>query len=105
MFHGRRYRSGANSCLPWATALGVEPTTMASLLRDIYHFPSQPVFCPASWLAEVGGIAEEIYQERAFGRMPELGDALEKAGCRDKSVLTHCREPMHVRGCWVIDML
>jgi hypothetical protein len=38
--------------------------------------------------------------------MPELADALEQAGCTQADILAHCRgEALHVRGCWVVDLL
>jgi hypothetical protein len=46
-----------------------------------------------------------VYDERAFDRMPVLGDALEEAGCTDEGVLSHCRSGVHARGCWVVDAL
>jgi hypothetical protein len=51
-------------------------------------------------------IAQSIYEERAFERMPVLADALLDAGCTDEQVLEHCRgSGPHIRGCWVIDLL
>jgi hypothetical protein len=51
-------------------------------------------------------IAQAIYEERAFDRLPILADALEEAGCTDADILNHCRQPgEHVRGCWVIDLI
>jgi hypothetical protein len=51
-------------------------------------------------------IAEGIYAERAFERMPILHDALLDAGCHDEALLTHCRNPEdHFRGCWALDLL
>ena len=51
-------------------------------------------------------LAGEIYEDRAFDRLPILADALQDAGCEDKDVLTHCRQPGgHSRGCWVMDVL
>ena len=63
-----------------------------------------------AWLAWNGGtvrkLAEAIYDERAFDRLPVLADALEEAGCADEGVLRHCRGGgPHVRGCWVIDLI
>jgi hypothetical protein len=62
------------------------------------------------WLAWDGGavrnLAQGIYQERAFDRLPVLGDALEEAGCDSTDMLLHCRQPgEHVGGCWLIDLL
>lgn len=37
------------------------------------------------------GIAHSIYEERTFGDMPVLADALEDAGCDDAEILGHCR--------------
>jgi hypothetical protein len=70
--------------------------------------PFRAVMVQPSLLTDiVVKLAESIYQERAFERLPILGDALEEAGCRDQEVLEHCRqqESVHVRGCWVIDLL
>jgi hypothetical protein len=40
-------------------------------------------------------------------RLMVLADALEEAGCGDREVLTHFREQgrVHVRGCYVVDLL
>jgi hypothetical protein len=54
----------------------------------------------------VPALARAIYEERAWGRLPILCDALEEAGCTDAAILAHCRGPgPHARGCWVIDLL
>lgn len=60
-----------------------------------------------AWLTPtVKRLAEAIYEDRAFSRMPDLADALEKAGCHDLDILVHCRQPgEHVRGCWVMDLV
>jgi hypothetical protein len=51
-------------------------------------------------------LAEQIYKERAFNRLPTLADALEESGCQEADLLAHCRGPgPHVRGCWVVDLL
>ncbi len=51
-------------------------------------------------------LAQAIYDERDFDRMPILADALEEAGCTNIDILTHCRQPgEHVRGCWVVDAI
>jgi hypothetical protein len=84
---------------------------ITSLLRDIlgpilFH----PVTISTVVLAWNGGtipkLAQAIYAERAFERLPVLADALEDAGCTDADILGHCRGPVpHVRGCWVVDFL
>jgi hypothetical protein len=54
----------------------------------------------------VSSLAQAIYTEKNFDRMPMLADALEDAGCSNAAILTHCRQPgEHVRGCWVVDLL
>jgi hypothetical protein len=63
-----------------------------------------------SWLAWNDGtvprIAQDIYDEWAFDRLPILADALEDAGCDNADILAHCRQAgEHVRGCWVVDLL
>jgi hypothetical protein len=59
------------------------------------------------WLTlTVRQLAQAIYDDRAFDRLPILADALEDAGCDNADILNHCRQPgEHVRGCWVVDLL
>ncbi len=80
------------------------------LLRDITGNPFRPVSLNASWLAwndcTVQKLAQAIYDERAFDRLPILSDALEEAGCDNADILTHLRRPgPHARGCWAVDLL
>jgi hypothetical protein len=77
------------------------------LLRDIVSNPFRPATVEAVWLTtDVVTLAQGIYQERAFDRIPILGDALEDAGCADADMLEHCRTSEgHVRGCWLVDLL
>lgn len=88
----------------------------AGLLRCIAGNPFRPVsLCGESLVGKIGGgvaissdcrlcrailswnggtiprLAEAIYQERAWDRMPMLADALEEAGCQDAAILAHCR--------------
>lgn len=82
------------------------------LLRDI--FGSLP-FRPPPRLSRavlawndgtVRKIAEGIYAERAFDRLPILADALLDAGCDNEELIAHCRSAgPHVRGCWVLDTI
>jgi len=76
-------------------------------LRHIIGNPFYPVTLDPAWLTStVAQLAESIYQERAFDRLPILADALEDAGCRNADILNHCRQGgEHARGCWVVDLL
>jgi hypothetical protein len=89
------------------TALEDAENHFCNLLRDIYGSPFRPTTLDTAWLtSEVVVLAQTIYDNRAFGRLPELADALEQAGCTDADVLDHCRQPgEHVRGCWVVDLV
>lgn len=77
------------------------------LVHEIFANPFQPAIPHSSWRTPtVTAIATGIYEEKAFARMPVLGDALEDAGCTSDAILTHCRQPgEHVRGCWVVDLV
>jgi hypothetical protein len=92
-----------------ATVIG-EELQDPYLLREIFGNPFRWTTLDPVWLSRpdraVVEIAEAIYAESAFDRMPILGDALEEAGCTDADVLDHCRHSdEHVRGCWVVDLL
>jgi hypothetical protein len=80
-------------------------------------------------------LAQAIYEERAWERMPILADAFQEAGCENKLILDHCRGHVHAyqdnavaywytdtsgpqltpehaaqahqhtRGCWVVDLV
>jgi hypothetical protein len=84
--------------------------THGELLREVFGNPLRPVVVDPTWLAWNGGtipkLAQAIYDDRAFERLPVLADALEEAGCTDAEILAHCRGAgPHVRGCWVVDLL
>jgi hypothetical protein len=86
---------------------GTPKVLQAELCRDIFGNPFRPITVDPSWLTSpVARMAQAMYDERAFERMPILADALEDVGCTDEAMLTHCRQPgVHVRGCWVVDLL
>lgn len=80
------------------------------VIIDMLGNPFRPVELVAAWTESRDGIvrkiAAAIYENFAFADMPILADALEEAGCCNAEVLAHCRAPtMHVRGCWVLDLL
>ena len=90
-------------------AAGIGETAYeATFLRDIFGpLPFRAVTLNPGWrTANVTALAQAIYDERAFDRMPILADALEDAGCDQTDILNHCRQPgEHVRGCWVVDLV
>jgi hypothetical protein len=90
---------------------GPEHTAQAHLLRCVFGpLPFRTVAVDRSWLAWNDGtvvkLAQGIYDEGAFDRLPILADALEDAGCDVEDILTHLRsEGPHVLGCWPVDLL
>jgi hypothetical protein len=84
-------------------------TEISNLLHDIFGpLPFRDIAVSPSWLtSDVRLLAQGIYDEKAFDRMPILADALQDAGCDNEDILNHCRAENweHVRGCWVIDLL
>jgi hypothetical protein len=84
-----------------------EGTAQAALIRDITGNPFRPVTLNPAWrTSNVTALAQAIYDDRAFDRLPILADALEDAGCDNADILNHCRQPgEHVRGCWVVDLV
>jgi hypothetical protein len=91
----------------WLAGVIAERTAQTVLLRDIFGNPFRPVAADPPWLTStVVTLAEGIYAERAFDRLPILADALQDAGCENADILAHCRnDGPHVRGCWVVDLL
>jgi len=76
-------------------------------LHDIFGNPFRPIAIDPRWLTStVVDLAAVIYQEKAFDRMPNLVDALMDAGCDNDEIIDHCRSGgLHVRGCWLVDLL
>jgi hypothetical protein len=84
------------------------------LLSDVFCNPFHPiVFDPAWRTPTVAALATAAYEERSLptgtldpARLAVLADALEDAGCTNLDILAHCRDGgLHVRGCWVVDLL
>ena len=113
----------ANRAIPWEqttayvanmTARAADPhaegRAQAVLLRDIFGTPFRPVAVDPAWLRWNDGtvvkLAQAIYEERAFDRLPLLADALLDAGCDTEELLAHCRSAgPHARGCWAVDLI
>ena len=79
-----------------------------ALIREIFGNPFRPPTFKSEWrTSDVMLLAQGIYAEKAFDRMPILADALQDAGCDSDDILSHCRDAkqLHVRGCWVVDLV
>jgi hypothetical protein len=103
-------QSGINAADPGEPELVAEARAQGELIREIVGNPFRPATVAAAireWNAgAVVKMAQGIYDDRAFERMPILADALAEAGCTDPAILEHCRASRtHVRGCWVVDLL
>jgi hypothetical protein len=100
--------SRAQAALGWK---GSELAAQATLLRDVLGNPFRPPPPPPAAILAwndggVSRIAQRLYEDRAFDRLPILADALEDAGCTDAAILSHCRWPsQHFRGCWAVDLI
>ena len=89
--------------------VGLE-ATFANLVRDVFGNPFRAVAIEPEWLTladrMVPKLTTAIYEDRAFERMPILGDALEEAGGTNQDILEHCHLPgQHVKGCWIVDLV
>jgi hypothetical protein len=87
--------------------IDAEARQQCRILRDIFGNPFRSVVLDPAWVSPlIRAMARAIYDDRSFGDMPILADALEDAGCPDEQILEHCRkEGLHVRGCWCVDLL
>jgi hypothetical protein len=86
-----------------------EQQAQPPVIRDIFN-PFVRLAVDPSWLAWndaiVVKLAQGIYDDRAFDRLPILADALEDAGCAETTILDHLRSPgPHARGCWPLDLI
>jgi hypothetical protein len=102
------FTAGEEAYKSTVAAVGrLEKASNAHLIRCIFGNPFHPISINPSWLTStVLALANCIYEERAFDRMPILADALQDAGCDNEEILKHCRGPgPHVRGCFLLDLL
>jgi hypothetical protein len=93
----------------------VPRSLLAGLLHCIFGNPFRPVSLGPACLTwnegTVGRLAQAAYDHRSLPagsldrvRLAILADALEEAGCNDRHLLGHLREPgSHVRGCFGVD--
>jgi hypothetical protein len=83
---------------------------LPDLLREVFGNPFHWRIADTTWQSWNSGViwslANSIYAESDFVRLPHLADALEEAGCTDAELLSHLRGPgPHVRGCWALDLI
>jgi hypothetical protein len=92
---------------------------LARLFKEIVGNPFRPPRFELAWrTSTVVELARGIFDTRDFTRMPILADALLDADCDEESILRHCRgteldekgkpskeQPVHVRGCWVLELI
>jgi ATP-dependent Clp protease ATP-binding subunit ClpA len=78
----------------------------AAVVRDWRAgYPIDPAWLSAN-SGEVERIAHSIDELWRWYDLPKLADALEEAGCTNREMLDHCRQPgEHGLRCWVIDLL
>jgi hypothetical protein len=80
----------------------------AKLLWEIFGNPFRSVVFSPEWRTDTAlSLARTMYESREFSAMPILADALQDAGCDNDDILNHCRDvnQIHVRGCWVCDLV
>jgi hypothetical protein len=89
--------------------IAAEHEAQCRLLRCVFGIPFRPppALDPAALEENAGAavkLAQRIYEERAFGQLPDLARALQEAGCDDADLLGHLGAPgPHVLGCWALD--
>src|SRR5688572_25898184 len=72
----------------WSGMLPQIKGWMCAYIRDVFGDPFDPVAVSPTWRTpDVRTLARGIYDERDWGRMPVLADALLDAGCDDERVL------------------
>jgi hypothetical protein len=110
--------AGGYAALDWQKVERTEESFQANLLRDLFGNPYRPVPClPPEVLIWNSGLVEKlaraVYEQRNLpsgtldtNRLAVLADALEEAGCTERTLIEHCVGPgPHYRGCWAVDHL
>jgi hypothetical protein len=107
-------RNAARNAVPYGAdpdaAVEAEVSEVAGQIRLVWDLFDN-VVCPVTvercgWTPAVLQLAQTIYVQGAFGRMPELAALLEEGGCANADLLDHCRHAgRHARGCWVLDLV
>jgi hypothetical protein len=115
---GGAYRAALSASSASLARGQTDSTVQCDPLRDLTGpLPFRAARIGPTWLTWSAGalvkLAQTTYDDRllpagtlAPARLAILADALEEAGCTDLDILNHCRQPgVHVRGCWVVDLL
>ncbi len=86
---------------------GFYDADLARTIRELLGNPFRPALFSPDWRTSTAvQLAKQMYESRDFSLMPILADALQDAGCDNEDILNHCRgESLHVRGCWVVDLV
>lgn len=96
---------------PWVTGTVTEwRDRLARALKPTFAdigWPTEGSIVSSAWRSiDVVGVARGINEDRAFGRLPILADALMDAGCDNEEILNHCRKSgPHFRECWVVNLI
>ena len=115
--HKEAWWAAATSCVSALRAAGIEEMIsgklreperahQCQLVRDILGNPFHPTPAiePSLLTPSILALANQVYEDRSFNRLPELADALASAGFTGTEVLEHLRgRGPHVRGCWALD--
>ncbi len=94
----------------WNAVRGAERKVQAHLLRSIFGNPFKATTIPPHALTWNNGtvrlIAQQIYENNEWDRLPILADAMEEAGCEDDKLLNDMRTEGHyARGHHVVDKI
>jgi hypothetical protein len=92
---------GGMNSNPW---LGLPE--MVGVARCVFGGVLLGVRWDRSWNSPAAvSVARAAYDDRDWGLLPLLADALQDAGCEHPRVLWHLRgRAKHCRGCWVVDL-
>jgi len=102
---------GAEMCAAWAASSQHKNTTedaeqkfQCDLIRCIFESPFKPPAFDANWKSpDIVELANRMYESKDFSQMPTLGQLLQRNGCTDDTILAHCNDDNHTRGCWLVD--
>jgi hypothetical protein len=100
-------KSGEIDKPEYRIAIDRELLVQSFFVKDIFGNPFRPVVFDPVWRTSTAlAIAQGIYDDRAFDRLPILADALQDAGCENDDILNHLRgDGPHVKGCWALDLV